>query len=114
MWLTSKSSIMTLCILCGAVLVEHETSAFAPRCFAYCIVFIHLYSASHSTSLSEALPTTAMTLCRSLHVEPLQATVIEGFAQGPCVAARAGFEHTTLRAKGFDSTDAPPRPTSRP
>jgi len=26
----------------------------------YCIVFIHFYSASHSLSLSEALPTTAM------------------------------------------------------
>src|SRR6218665_2802157 len=26
----------------------------------YCIVFIHLYSASHSLSLSEALPTTAI------------------------------------------------------
>jgi len=26
----------------------------------YCIVFIHFYSASHSLSLSEALPTTAI------------------------------------------------------
>src|SRR6218665_156495 len=34
----------------------------------YCIafsVFIHLYSASHSLSLTEALPTTALILCRS-------------------------------------------------
>ena len=37
----------------------------------YCIVFIHFYSASHSMSLSEALPTTAIALCRSLHAEAL-------------------------------------------
>ena len=35
----------------------------------------------------------------------------EGLAQGPYVAARAGFEPTTLRWKGIDSTNAPPRPT---
>ena len=35
----------------------------------------------------------------------------EGLAQGPYVAARAGFELKTLRSKGFDSTNAPPRPT---
>ena len=33
----------------------------------YCIVFTHFYSASQSMSTSEAPPTTAMTLCRSLH-----------------------------------------------
>ena len=27
------------------------------------------------------------------------------------MAAGAGFEPTTLRSKGFDSTNAPPRPT---
>jgi len=30
------------------------------RIVLYCIVFIHLYGASHSMSLSEALPTTAI------------------------------------------------------
>ena len=34
-------------------------------------------------SLSEALQTTGMTLCRSLHAEELQATVNEGLGQGP-------------------------------
>ena len=29
----------------------------------------------------------------------------------PYVATRAGFEPTTLRSKGLDSTNAPPRPT---
>ena len=58
--------------------------------------------------LSEALPTSAMTLCRNLHAEALQATVSEGLAQGPYVDAKVGFELTTLRSKGFDSTNAPP------
>src|SRR6218665_1923767 len=62
-------------------------------------------------SLSEALPTTAMTLCRSLHAEALQATISEGLVQGPYVAARAGFEPTTLRSNGVVSTNAPPCPT---
>ena len=31
-----------------------------PGMVLYCIVFIHFYSASHSLSLSEALPTTAI------------------------------------------------------
>ena len=62
-------------------------------------------------SLSEALPTTAIILCRNLHAEELQATASEGLAQGPVyVAARAGFEHATLRSKGIDSTNAVPRP----
>ena len=53
-----------------------------------------------------------MTLCRSLHAEVLQTTVSEGLAQGPYMAARAGFEPMTLRLKGIDSTNAPPRPTN--
>src|SRR6218665_505910 len=51
-------------------------------------------------------------LFRSLHAEALQTTISEGLAQGPYVAAKAGFEHTTLRSKGIDSTNAPPRPTN--
>ena len=38
-----------------------------------------------------------MTLCQSLRAEVLQATVSEGLAQGPYVAAIAGFESTTPR-----------------
>ena len=68
----------------------------------------HFYSASSSPLLySKALPTTAiLTLCRSLHAEELQATVSEGLAQGPYVAARAGFEPTTLQSKAMNSTNA--------
>ena len=62
-------------------------------------------------SLSEALSTTAMTMCRSSHAEALQATVSEGLAQGPYVAARARFEPTIFRSKGIDATDAPLRST---
>ena len=40
-----------------------------------------------------------------------RATVSEGLAQGPYVAARAGFEPTTLWSKGIDSTNAPLCPT---
>ena len=48
-------------------------------------------------SLSEALLTTALLLCRSLHAEALQATAREGLAQGPYFAARVGFESATLQ-----------------
>ena len=58
----------------------------------YCIEFIHLYSASHSTSLSEALPTTAVLLYLSGYPEALQATASEELAQGFYLAARVGFE----------------------
>src|SRR6218665_3012328 len=46
------------------------------------------------------------------HAKAPQATASEGRAQGPYVAATAGFEPTTLRSKGMDFTSAPPRPTS--
>ena len=52
-----------------------------------------------------------LTLCRSLHPEALQTTASEELAQGPYVAAKAGFEPTTLRSKSIDSTNAPSRPT---
>jgi len=46
------------------------------------------------------------------HAKAPQATASEGLAQGPYVAARAGSEPTTLRMKGPESTNEPPRPTS--
>ena len=45
------------------------------------------------------------------HAEAPQATVSEGLAQGSYVAARAGFESTTLQTKGVESTNEPPCPT---
>ena len=50
------------------------------------------------------------TLCWSLHAKAPQATVSEGLAHGSYVAARVGFEPTTLPLKGFDSTNAPQCP----
>ena len=38
-----------------------------------------------------------------------QAIVSESLAQGPYVGARTGFEPTTLRTKGEESTTIPPR-----
>ena len=45
-----------------------------------------------------------------LHAEAPQVTVSEGLAQGPYVAARTGFEPTTPRTKGINSTNAQQRP----
>ena len=45
------------------------------------------------------------------HAEAPQAIASEELAQGPDVAARAGFEPATLRTKGAKSTNEPPRPT---
>src|SRR6218665_29012 len=46
------------------------------------------------------------------HAETPQATASEGLSQGPYVAARAGFEPTTLRSTGIDSPNELPRPTN--
>ena len=46
------------------------------------------------------------------HKEAPQATVGEGLAQGPYVAARARFEPVTLRMKGIESANEPTRPTT--
>src|SRR6218665_2282091 len=80
----------------------------------YCIVFIHFYSAFHSMSLSEALPTTVVDTVSEFTRRSASGAVSEGLAQGPYLAARAGFEPTTLRSKGVVYTNAPPRPTNRP
>ena len=56
------------------------------------------------------LPTIVLILCRSYHAEALQATVIEGLAQGPYMAARVGFEPATLWAQGTELTTEPPHP----
>ena len=45
------------------------------------------------------------------HSEAQQATVSEGLAQGPYVAARAGIEPMTLRTKDVNFTNAPSRLT---
>jgi len=47
------------------------------------------------------------------HAEAPQVTASEGLAQGPYVAARAGFGSMTLRTKGGESTNEPQRPICR-
>ena len=68
---------------------------------AYHIPFIHscyFYIASSRPLLLRGTPNTARIQKRHRQ-------------QGPCVAARAGFEPTTLWMKGNESTNEPPRPT---
>jgi len=45
------------------------------------------------------------------HAQAPQATASERLAQGPYVAAKAGFETMTYQTKGVESTNEPPRPT---
>ena len=54
------------------------------------------------------------TVSSEFHADAPQAIAIEGLTQGPYLAARVGFEHTTLRTKGDESTNEPPRPTFVP
>ena len=60
---------------------------------------------------SEALPTTILILCRSYHVEALQATASEGLVQGSYVVVKLGFESATFRTQGTEPTIEPPRLT---
>ena len=55
----------------------------------------------------------SMDTVSEFHPEKPQATANEGLAQGPYMAARVGFEPTTLRMKGVESTSDPPRPTNK-
>ena len=45
------------------------------------------------------------------HAKAQQATVSQELAKSPYVAARAGFELTTIRTKGDESTNEPPLST---
>ena len=49
------------------------------------------------------------TLQLEFHGKVPQATASEGLTQGPYMAARAGFEPTTLWTKGDEYTNEPPR-----
>src|SRR6218665_3189739 len=71
----------------------------------------YFYSASSSPLLLRGAADTARILAE-FHAEAPQATVSEGLAQGLYVAARAGFEPTTLLMKGDESTNEPPHPTN--
>jgi len=68
------------------------------------ILYIHsgsFYSVSSSPLLLRYAPKTAWILTKFPAEKP-QATASEGLAQGSYVAARAGFEPTTLRSTDID------------
>ena len=54
-----------------------------------------------------------MNTVSEFHAVTPQAIASEGLAQGPYMADRAGFEPTTLQSADIDSTNEPPRPTTR-
>ena len=78
------------------------SNSFIPRYF---------YSASSSPLLLRGAPDYSIDTVMELTHQALQATVSEGLAQGPYMAARAGFEPATLLTKGTESTNEPSRPT---
>ena len=76
-------------------------------------LFIHsgyFYSASSSPLLLERCSRQSTDTVPEFHAKAPQATVSEGLAQGPYVAARAGVEPMTIWTKGIDSNNAPPTP----
>src|SRR6218665_133588 len=61
--------LLNISMVESVILSLRDVRHVCQRCLRpalYCIVFIHFYSASHSLSLSEALPTTAIHL--SIHL----------------------------------------------
>src|SRR6218665_1144920 len=73
------------CMLCSYLLIY---ICIIRLHILYSTVFINFFSASHSMSLSEVLPTTAINTV-GVHTEALQAIVSEGLAQGPYVGQKA-------------------------
>src|SRR6218665_2698737 len=88
----------------------HTTHVFSYHSFIYSD---HFYSASSSPLLLRSGPDTTRILGRSLTPKRHRQLRVKDLLKIPVyVAAKAGFEPTTLRLKGFDTTNAPPRPTT--
>src|SRR6218665_1323033 len=68
------------------------------------LMHVFYYRLQYNFSFLKRSRPQQLTLCQSLHAEELQATASEGLAQGPYVATIVGFEPTTLRSKGINST----------
>src|SRR6218665_651491 len=76
-----------------------------------CISFIYsgyFYSTSSSPLFLRNAPRHSTDTVSEFHAKATQATASEGIAQGPNMAARAGFEPATLRTKGVESTNVQP------
>src|SRR6218665_334290 len=71
------------------------------------MIIDHCYSATLST-ITQRRSRLQHGYCIGVSRRSAQATVSEGLAQGPCMAARAGVEPTTLQLKVIDSTKALP------
>ena len=63
------------------------------------------------TSDSRVISLICIDTVSEFHAEAPPPTVSEGLAQGPYVAARAGFEPTNPRSTAIDSTKEPMCPT---
>src|SRR6218665_1379520 len=70
----------------------------------------YFYSASSSPLLLRGAPDTARIVSDTVPEFHAEGIWREGLAKGSYVAARAGVEPMTLRAKGVDSTNVPPMP----
>src|SRR6218665_793769 len=84
--------------------------------FIYICLFIYLfiysgyfYSAFSSPLLLRGAPDTARIPCRSFTPK---CHTSEGLSQVPYLAVSAVVKPMTLRTKGVDSTNGPPRPTT--
>ena len=69
--------------------------------------YIYMYNASSSLLLLRGAPETARILCRNFTTKRHRQLQMKDY-----LAARAGFEAATLRTKGHEFTDEPPRPTN--
>ena len=78
-------------------------------CHSFWIFLLHLFKST--TTQRRSRHSTDRPTVSEFHAEVLQASASEGLAQGLYVAARAGFEPTTLRSRGIESTNERPRPT---
>src|SRR6218665_1783948 len=91
-----------------------KTAAWVPKIIKNTnCTYIHIhsgyfYSTSTSPLLFRRAPNYTTDIVLELHAETPHATASDGLAQGPYVAARAGFEPTPLRTKGDESTNEPP------
>src|SRR6218665_2494627 len=114
----------------------YKRQKFIQRLYLYCTTFIYmlLFKASQN-KLLKFLGTFILVLFRlflyrlfkstttqrrsrhstdtvkEFHAEAPQSTASEGLAHGQYLAARAGFKPATLRSKGNESANEPPRPT---
>jgi len=108
-WLQEWTSAAQLLQSRTAFIRSVPVSPVHVRIVLYCILYLSISIALLAAcAFQKRSRPQQLTLSRSLHAEALQATVSEGLAQGPYLAARAGFEPT----KGIVSTNAPPSPTN--